>query len=58
MTLVELLTEANTRTGLPMPEIAALIRVNWPGHFQYTPTQAALLVDLINRKKENSHAND
>ena len=52
MTLINLIREAHEKTHWPEMEILDVVRRAWPQHTQFTPTQAALLVHLIERKPE------
>ena len=56
MTLSALIAYTKHHTGATEPDIRATILRNWPHHHNFTATQARLLADLINRKKEN-HGN-
>jgi len=50
VTLLDLVDEVYERTHLAKLEILDIARRNWPGLADFKPTQAALLVHLIQRK--------
>ena len=51
MTLPEMIDEVYEKTHVPMIEVLRMIEANWPGHDQFSMTQANLLISLIDRKK-------
>jgi hypothetical protein len=51
MTLFDLIEEAQEKTHAGELEILALVRAAWPAHEQFTPTQAALVVNHIQRQE-------
>ncbi len=51
MTLTELITVVNAETGVTPETIRLIVKRNWPRHILFSTTQAALLVDLIEKKK-------
>lgn len=51
MTLAELVAEAERETLWTPGAIRALVRSAWPAHTVFTPTQAALVVNHIQRRE-------
>lgn len=51
MTLLDLVHEVHEKTHLAELEILELVRRSWPGHMQFTPTQARLVVSHIERTR-------
>lgn len=47
MTILELVAIVRDKTGVSEPSITAIVRVAWPSHQHFTPTQAALVVRAI-----------
>jgi hypothetical protein len=47
MTLLDLCTEVNEKTHLGELEVLELVRRNWPGRMEFTPTQCRLVVQLV-----------
>ena len=56
MTLSALIAYTKHWTGASEPDIRATVERNWPHTVNFTATQARLLADLINRKKEANGA--
>ena len=52
MNLPELVAEVQRATHLGEEEIVQMVRSAWPAHREFTPTQAALVVNSIQR---NAH---
>lgn len=52
MKLIELIAEVQEKTHLGEIEILTIVVEAWPGHNDFTPTQAALVVNSIQR---NAH---
>ena len=54
MTLAGLIQHVRERTGAADADILHIVRVAWPSHFQFTETQAALVVNSIvhNRRRQ------
>ena len=57
MTLATMVLEVAHATGESAVGIQALAVMNWPGHSNFTLTQARLLADLIRRKAESRNQN-
>lgn len=53
MNLLELVAEVQQATHLGEEEIVAIVREAWPAHTQFTPTQAALVVNSIVRHRNS-----
>ena len=51
MNLLELVAEVQQATHLGEEEIVAIVREAWPAHTQFTPTQAALVVNSVERQR-------
>ena len=51
MTLLEFVREVEEKTHLGEMEILELVRRNWPRHTMFNQTQAALLVQHIERQR-------
>lgn len=49
MNLQELVTAVNARTCVAESLIEDMVRLAWPNHREFTPTQAALVVHAILR---------
>ena len=51
MNLFELVTEVQQATHFGEEEIVRMVRNAWPGHSQFTPTQAALVINSVERQQ-------
>lgn len=51
MNLLELVAEVQQATHLGEEEIVAIVREAWPAHTQFTPTQASLVVNSVERQR-------
>ena len=48
--VLELVQEVHEKTHVEQLEILEIVREAWPGHAQFTPTQARLVVYLIEKR--------